>query len=442
MFAKYGDLKFNMLLSRANEVIADAEHDRDCFYLIVNDKGANNRLVSVNIFDDKFGPEGIDLYKAKEVLSHHEEIFINEMFVFSRRYIITLIVNGLPEIGIYDKNFNLLHSFDFEEAAYCAEIVFTDYNDKSVRYEYSSLSCPTKVIEKDLISYKQVVLKNSFSPEHFDIEKFDVKRILAKSHDGVDIPISIIGKMDQLEPLPTLLYGYGSYGVSVEPCFRSSIIPLVERGFRFAIAHIRGGGDNGRKWYESAKMLTKKNTFKDFITCSKYLINEGYADDENLCIMGGSAGGMLMGVCMNMQPELYKAVIANVPFVDVINTMLDDSLPLTPGEYKEWGNPELHKEYFDYIASYCPYINVREASYPNLFVTAGLNDPRVGYWEAAKWVAKLRYMQRNLGGDAREILLRVNMDAGHGGNSGRDSRIDEISEQYAFLMHYCKDSFK
>jgi len=268
-------------------------------------------------------------------------------------------------------------------------------------------------------------------PKGYDPSLYISKRLWVESSDGVKVPVSMVYREDSFkENAPLLMYGYGSYGHSTPVSFRQNIISLLDRGFIYVITHIRGGDELGFDWYEDAKFLNKKRTFEDFISVAEYLIEHKYTSKEKLSIMGGSAGGLLMGAVVNQRPELFNSVVALVPFVDVLKTMLDDSLPLTPGEFEEWGNPIESKEFFDYIKSYCPYSNVKRQSYPHMLVTAGLTDPRVGYWEAAKWVAKLRQYRK----DNNLLLLKTEMDAGHKGQSGRFKGLEEVAMIYSFLL--------
>jgi len=265
----------------------------------------------------------------------------------------------------------------------------------------------------------------------YDPEDYETERIWAESEDGVKVPISLVylKGTERNGDNPCLLYGYGSYGSSVDPAFNSSRLSLVDRGFIFAIAHVRGGGELGRQWYEDGKFLNKKNTFTDFIACARYLVAEQYTNPEKLVAVGRSAGGLLMGAITNMAPELFKAVVAGVPFVDVVSTMLDESLPLTVGEYEEWGNPQ-DQDYYNYMLSYSPYDNVEAKNYPNLLVTAGLNDPRVQYWHPAKWVAKLRTMKTN----SNQLIMKTFMGAGHFSSSGRYDYLKDTAFEYAFIL--------
>jgi oligopeptidase B len=296
---------------------------------------------------------------------------------------------------------------------------------------YSSFITPPSVIDYDMISRRKDIRKEMPVLGGYRKSDYASERIFATADDGTMIPISIFYKRGFRKDgtAPLWLYGYGAYGVSTDASFSSTSLSLVDRGFVFAIAHVRGGGELGRTWYEDGKLLKKKNTFTDFIRCTEFLIEQRYASPEKIAICGGSAGGLLMGAVMNMRPDLFTTVVAAVPFVDVLNTMSDPSLPLTVTEYEEWGNPEDPK-YFDYMASYSPYDNIQDKPYPNLLVMGGLNDSRVSYWEPAKWVAK----QRKLKNQNRILLLKTNMGAGHGGDSGRFDRLKEAALQYAFAI--------
>jgi oligopeptidase B len=287
------------------------------------------------------------------------------------------------------------------------------------------------VFEYDLRSRTKTVLKQTEIPGGYDPSQYHSERIFARSHDGVQVPISIVYRQDfnRDGTQPLYLYGYGSYGASLDPGFSTNRLSLLDRGFVYAIAHIRGGSELGRHWYESGKFLQKKNTFLDFVACAEHLIAEKYTSAGNIAIAGGSAGGLLVGATINLKPELFKAAIADVPFVDVLNTMLDADLPLTQLEYDEWGNPA-DEEFYRYIRSYSPYDNVEAKAYPHLLITAGLNDPRVTYWEPAKWTAKLRSLKT----DDNLLLLKTNLDSGHGGASGRYEYLKDIALEYTFLL--------
>ena len=338
---------------------------------------------------------------------------------------------GLYSIDIVNFENNKKDSLDFGDANYNLELIFTNYHDKRLRYSYSSPITPVKIIEYDFKSNEHVVLKDNALKLNFNSDEYITERIYADSRDGKKIPISLLYKksLKDRSDNPLYLYGYGSYGISIPNTFNKSIFSLINRGFVFAIAHIRGGNELGYDWYQDGKFLKKKNTFYDFIDSAKYLIEQKYTKAGDINIAGGSAGGMLVGFCINDSPELFNTAVAHVPFVDVLNTMLDDTLPLTPSEFKEWGNPK-EDDYFNYIKTYSPYDNVKRQNYPNLFVTAGLYDPRVTYWEPAKWVAKLR--EYGIGNNT--IILKTNMGGGHSGKSGRYEYIYDIAEEYAFVI--------
>ena len=308
-----------------------------------------------------------------------------------------------------------------------------EFDTEVFRFAYTSLTTPSSVYDYNLHSKERILLKqDEVLGGEFDVENYTSERLFAISRDGsTQIPISIVYrkgfKKDGNQPL--LLYGYGSYGASMSPYFSSVRLSLLDRGFAFAIAHIRGGEEMGRQWYENGKLLQKKNTFYDFIDCGNFLVNENYTSSKHLYAQGGSAGGLLMGAVVNMAPDLWNGVIAEVPFVDVINTMWDESIPLTTGEFDEWGNPK-NKDYYDYIKSYSPYDNIQPMAYPNMLVTTGYWDSQVQYWEPAKWVAKLREYKT----DDNLLILQCNMDVGHGGASGRFKRLHENALKYAFLF--------
>ncbi|MFN4199554.1 MAG: prolyl oligopeptidase family serine peptidase, partial [Flavobacterium sp.] len=307
-----------------------------------------------------------------------------------------------------------------------------DFDTDILRFGYQSLATPFSVIDFNMTNRtKQIMKEQEVLGGKFDKKNYEEKRVWATATDGTKVPISMVWRkgMKQDGKNPLLQYGYGSYGLSMDPGFDSSLLSLLDRGFIYAIAHIRGGEDLGRPWYEDGKLLKKKNTFTDFIDCSKFLIAEKYTSPEHLFAAGGSAGGLLIGAVINMAAELYKGVIASVPFVDVVTTMLDDSIPLTTGEYDEWGNPN-DKVYYDYMKSYSPYDNVEAKAYPNMLVLTGFHDSQVQYWEPAKWVAKLRKLKT----DNNVLVFHTNMDAGHSGASGRFESLKETAMEYAFLL--------
>jgi oligopeptidase B len=306
-----------------------------------------------------------------------------------------------------------------------------EYKTDILRFTYTSLVTPNSVIDYHMKDKTWTVVKQDEIPSGYDASQYVSERAYATASDGTRIPTSLVYKngLDKSGENPTLLYGYGSYGFSIDPSFNSNRISLLDRGFVFAIGHIRGGSEMGRAWYENGKMLHKRNTFTDFIACAEHLIAEKYTRTEKLAIMGGSAGGLLTGACVTMRPDLFDAVIADVPFVDVISTMSDPSIPLTTLEYDQWGNPD-EKEYFEYMMSYSPYDNIRATGYPHILITTGLNDPRVAYWEPAKFAAKLRELKT----DDNTVLLKTNFEAGHAGASGRYDYLKEVALHFAFLI--------
>ena len=307
-----------------------------------------------------------------------------------------------------------------------------EFDTTTLRFGYTSLKTPAAVYDYDLDTRQRILRKQQEIPSGYDAGRYATRRIRATARDGTQVPISLLYRRDTAldGTAPLYLYGYGSYGITLEASFSVAAVTLVERGFVFAIAHIRGGMEMGWEWYEKGKLLHKRNTFHDFIDCAEHLIAGGYTAAGRIAAAGGSAGGMLMGAVVNERPDLFGCVVAHVPFVDVLNTMLDDTLPLTTMEYNEWGNPN-DAEYYRYMRTYSPYDNVRAQDYPPLLVTGGISDPRVTYWEPAKWVAKLRTVKT----DANPLLLKIHMDSGHAGASGRFERIKEVAEEYAFVLH-------
>ena len=325
--------------------------------------------------------------------------------------------NALPRLRIRSMKDGTQHDLDFGMECFDAETTFTpEPSTTKMRYNFSSMKTPDSVFEYDMQSREKKLLKQDEVLGGFDEANYETKRLWAVARDGVKVPVSVLYRKGTTidGTAPCLLYAYGSYGSSMEAAFRSSRYNLIDRGFVYAIAHVRGGQELGREWYESGKLLKKKNTFTDFIDVGKHLIDKGYASKDKLYARGGSAGGLLMGAVANMAPDLFHGIIADVPFVDVITTMLDDTIPLTTSEYDEWGNPNV-KEYYDYMLSYSPYDQVKEQAYPNMLVYTGLHDSQVQYWEPAKWVARLRDMKT----DDNMLVMKTNMDAGHGGASGR-----------------------
>lgn len=416
---------FKTVHSREKDMEYSVEHHEGRFFIVHNSGAVNFKLSQAPVSD-------FSKNNWKDFLPYRPEVKLEGIDVFKDYLVIYLRDRGLEKIQIMHLPDAQSHFIEFPEPAYSAwGSANRDYNSRILRFEYSSLVTPHAVYDYDMNTRARELKKQQEIPSGYDASKYVSERIPAKSHDGTEVPISLVyrkgAKRDGSNPL--FLYGYGSYGISMDPTFSVSRLSLLDRGFIFAIAHIRGGGDLGRPWYEDGKFLKKKNTFADFIAAAEHLIKEKYTSAGQIAICGGSAGGLLMGAVTNARPDLFKAVLAMVPFVDVLNTMLDPSLPLTVTEYDEWGNPG-EKEYFDYIASYSPYDNVSPRQYPSMLITGGLNDPRVSYWEPAKWTAKLR--ENNLA--KTPILLKMEMGSGHGGPSGRYDSIKEIAFEYAFIL--------
>ena len=350
-----------------------------------------------------------------------------------RDYLVLLCrADGLPQVRIMDLAAGTTHDLSLEEEDYSVRVQGgREWDTSTLRFAYNSLTTPATVYDYDMGTRQREFKKQTEVLGGFSSEKYQSRRVFATAGDGTQIPISLLYAKDT--PLdgsaPLYLYGYGSYGIIVDSDFSSVRLSLVDRGYIFAIAHIRGGMDLGWDWYEGGKLLNKKNTFTDFISCAEHLINDGYTTKGRIVASGGSAGGMLMGAVVNLRPDLFRAVIADVPFVDVLNTMLDDTLPLTTMEYNEWGNPN-ERNYYDYIKSYSPYDNVKRQDYPHMLITGGISDPRVTYWEPAKWTAQLRELKT----DDNLLLLKIHMDSGHGGASGRFDRLREVALEYAFIL--------
>ena len=370
----------------------------------------------------------------QEVIPHKNEILIENIEIFKNYLVVEERKDGLTHIKVIDWVNNSHYYIDFNDPAYSAStLANVEFNTDTLRYSYTSLTTPNSVFDFNMNTKKQILLKqDEVLEDDFSPNNYVSKRYYVTARDGKAIPVSLVYKkgVEKDGANPLLLYGYGSYGYSIDPYFSSVRLSLLNRGFIFAIAHVRGGEELGRQWYEDGKLLNKKNTFYDFIDCGDFLIQAQYTSRQHLYAAGGSAGGLLMGAVINMRPDLWNGVIAGVPFVDVISTMLDESIPLTTGEFDEWGNPK-NKNYYDYIKSYSPYDNVQALDYPNLLVTTGYWDSQVQYWEPAKWVAKLRAHTTN----DNLILMDCNMEVGHGGESGRFKRFREIALEYAFLLN-------
>jgi oligopeptidase B len=393
---------------------------------MTNEKGAKN----FKLMETPVGKTGQEHWK--EVIAHRDDILIEDFDVFADFVAVQEKQNGLTRIEILDRESEDRHLIDFGEPTYAADLGDNhEYQTKILRYDYESLTTPDSVYDYEVEERERTLIKEDPVLGGFNRDEYEAERVFATAADGTKVPVSIVYRkgMERNGKNPLLQYGYGSYGYSIDATFNSDRLSLLDRGFIFAIAHIRGGSEMGRYWYEDGKLLKKKNTFTDFTAVSEYLIEQGYTSPEHLYATGGSAGGLLMGAVVNMRPDLYHGIYTRVPFVDVITTMLDEDIPLTTGEYDEWGNPN-DKEYYDYMLSYSPYDNVEAKDYPNMLVTTGLHDSQVQYWEPAKWVAKLRVHKT----DDNRLLFRTNMSAGHSGASGRFQSIKETALNYAFVF--------
>nr|WP_287935391.1 S9 family peptidase [Algoriphagus sp.] len=423
--AQIPDSDFTLLQKRIPHLEYAADHYGDDFYIRTNDQAQNFKLVKAPISTP--GKEN-----WVDVIPHRPDFLLEDFDLFSSYLVTQERSQGLTQIQIKPWE-GEGHKLQFDDETYTAWISTNpEFETDWLRFGYNSLTTPSSVVDYHMLSREKTLLKQQEVVGGYDPGEFHSERIWAKAHDDTLVPISLVYKkalFTKNGKNPLLLYSYGSYGYSMDAYFSSNRLSLLNRGFVFAIAHIRGGEDMGRHWYEEGKMLKKKNTFTDFISCAEHLIAQNYTSPPHLYAMGGSAGGLLMGAVINMKPELFKGVIANVPFVDVVTTMLDESIPLTTGEFQEWGNPK-HQEYYEYMLSYSPYDNVEAKEYPNLLVTSGLHDSQVQYWEPTKWVAKLRDLKT----DSNLLLLYTNMEAGHGGASGRFNALKELALEYAFLL--------
>ncbi|WP_346882283.1 S9 family peptidase [uncultured Algibacter sp.] len=418
---------FKIFQERIHDLEYSIAHYGDSFYIISNADGATNFKLQKT--------HETDTQKTawQDVLPHRKDVLIEDIEIFKDYLVVNERENGLNNLRIISWQGEEDYYLPFNTETYTAYIGNNpDFNSDILRYGFNALTSPSAVIDynfktkQSIIKKEQEVLGGKFKKENYES-----KRIWATARDGIKVPISLVYKkgikLDGTNPL--LQYAYGSYGSTIDPSFSTIRLSLLDRGFIYAISHIRGGEYLGRAWYENGKLLTKMNTFTDFIDCSKYLIEQHYTSAKHLHAYGGSAGGLLMGAIINMNPELYHGILAAVPFVDVVTTMLDDTIPLTTGEYDEWGNPNDVK-YYNYMKSYSPYDNVLPQDYPNMLVTTGLHDSQVQYWEPAKWVAKLRDLKT----DTNKLLLHTDMDSGHGGASGRFESLKEVAREYAFLL--------
>ncbi|WP_410529725.1 S9 family peptidase [Tenacibaculum sp. E3R01] len=418
---------FKVIHPRERNLEYDIAHYEDHFYIKTNKDGATNfKLMKTP--EKKTSKEN-----WVDVIPHREDTLFEDFSIFKEYLVLEERNEGLNKIRIKRWDNTLDYYLPFEEETYSADVYSNpEFDTNVIRYSYNSMTTPSSIIDFNMKDQsKNIKKEQEVLGGRFDKKNYVSKRIWVTTRDGEKVVVSIVHHIDTKidENTPVLQYAYGSYGYTIPDGFSTTRLSLLDRGFVYALAHIRGSQYLGREWYEDGKMLKKKNTFTDFIDCSKYLIDNGYTSPKHLYAMGGSAGGLLMGAIVNMNPELYNGIIAAVPFVDVISTMLDDSIPLTTGEYDEWGNPN-DKEYYDYIKSYSPYDQVVAKEYPNMLITTGLHDSQVQYWEPAKWVAKLREVKT----DSNMLFLHTNMEAGHGGASGRFDALKELAEEYTFFL--------
>ena len=416
--------EFRMLIPRQRGHEYDVEHFGDAFYIRTNDSARNFRLMKTPV-----SRPGRDNWQ--EVIAHRPDVFLQGYEIFRDFLVLSERKDGLIHLRVRPWSAGRgEHYLDFGEPAYHASInVNRDFNTRLLRFAYTSLTTPSSVYDYDMSSRRRTLLKRDEILGGFEPANYVTERLYTTARDGARVPVSLVYRKGLARPAPLLLAGYGSYGSSSNATFSADRLSLLDRGFAYAIAHIRGGQEMGRAWYEEGKLLRKKNTFTDFIDVAEDLVRLGYTTPDKLFARGGSAGGLLIGAVVNMRPDLFKGAVAHVPFVDVITTMMDSSIPLTTSEFDEWGNPS-DTTYYGYMLSYSPYDQVERKAYPNLLVTAGLHDSQVQYFEPAKWVARLRAMKT----DTNRLLLRTNMEAGHGGASGRYHRWREVAFEWAFLL--------
>nr|WP_275316640.1 S9 family peptidase [Tenacibaculum bernardetii] len=419
--------ELRMIQPRERDLEYDIAHYEDHFYIKTNKDGATNfKLMKT--------PENkTEKENWVDVIPHREDTLFEDFSIFKDYIVLEERNNGLNKIRIKRWDDTADYYLPFDEETYSAGVYGNpEFDTDIIRYSYNSMTTPSSVVDFNMKDKsKEIKKEQEVLGGKFDKDNYVSKRIWVAARDGKKVALSIVHHKDTklTKDTPILQYAYGSYGYTISDGFSTTRLSLLDRGFVYALAHIRGSEYLGREWYEDGKMLNKKNTFNDFVDCSKYLIDQGYTSSEHLYAMGGSAGGLLMGAIVNMNPELYNGIIAAVPFVDVISTMIDDTIPLTTGEYDEWGNPN-DKEYYDYIKSYSPYDQVKAQKYPNMLITTGLHDSQVQYWEPAKWIAKLRDVKT----DDNMLFMHTNMEAGHGGASGRFDALKETAEEYSFFL--------
>ena len=420
-----GEFKLFLRRERLHEYQID--HYQDRFIIRTNSAAKNFRLMETPL--ERPGRE-----HWQEIIPHRDDVYLGDFELFKDHWVVEERARGLTQIRVLPvlQRLGTGHYLEFDEPAYRAHLgANPQFDTATLRFEYTSMKTPLSIYDYEMNGRTRTLLKQEEVLGGFESGNYVTERLHATATDGTEIPLSILYRkgLKREGQNPLVLYGYGSYGFSIDAAFASPRLSLVDRGFVFAIAHIRGGQEFGRPWYENGKLLNKRNSFTDFIACAEFLIRENFTNKEKLFAMGRSAGGLLMGAVSNLRPDLFKGIVAEVPFVDVVTTMLDASIPLTTGEYDEWGNPN-EKQFYDYMLSYSPYDNVEKKNYPAMLITAGLHDSQVQYWEPAKWAAKLRELKT----DNHRLLLKTNMDAGHGGASGRFRRHRETAFSYLFLL--------
>jgi oligopeptidase B len=421
-----GDAAFAMrtVLARRADIEYDVEHRAGRFWIRINDTGRNFRLVTVDA-------DAPDLAAAEEVIAARDDVMLDDVDVFARYLVVTERAAGNLRLRVIELDTGDDHTIAFDEPAHSVRTSGNaEFETTTLRFVYTSMTTPASTFDYDLATRERVLRKRQPVPG-YDPTLYASERTFATARDGTRVPISLVYRKDRrrASPQPLLLYGYGAYGIPIDPAFSQTRVSLLDRGLVFAIAHIRGGGDLGRTWYEAGKMARKQTTFDDFIACAEALVAGGWTTPAQLAIEGGSAGGLLMGAVVNQRPELFRAVVAEVPFVDVVTTMLDESMPLTVGEFIEWGNPKIAEQYA-WLRAYSPYDNLKAGAYPAMLVRTGLNDTQVAYWEPAKYVARLRTLKT----DERTLVFRINLEVGHGGASGRFDSLREIAEDDAFVL--------
>ncbi len=423
--ADYPQGNFRVIHARERDHEYSVEHFGGRFFIHTNWNAKNFRLMETSV--DTPNKEN-----WTEKIAHRDDVLLENIEIFEKHLVLTERINGITEIRVIPQDAKEYYIQFEEEGHMIYSSTNMEFNTEILRFGYTSMTTPNSIYDFNMDSREKCLLKQQeVVSDTFKVDDYASERLWAEAKDGTKIPISLVYKkgFEKNGKAPLLLYAYGSYGYSMDPYFSSVRLSLLDRGFAYAIAHIRGGEEMGRHWYENGKMLNKKNTFHDFITCAEFLIDENYTSQKSILAMGGSAGGLLMGAVMNMRPDLWHGIISAVPFVDVINTMLDDTIPLTTGEYDEWGNPN-DEEYYHYIKSYSPYDNVEAKDYPAMLVTTGYHDSQVQYWEPAKWVAKLRELKT----DKNPLIFHCNMESGHSGASGRFAPYKETAMQYAFIL--------